>query len=85
MNDILIVAVVTMISCLIINITSLFYGINEIRKIEIKLKKLEANFDIMKQNYIELKKFETEFNVIKQHFMDGYFNALLKIYGDDGK
>lgn len=51
MNNILIVVIVIMMICIVVNFIGLFYKINKIEEIEIKLKKLEENFEIIKQNY----------------------------------
>lgn len=51
MNNILIVAIVTMIVCIVVNLIGLFYRINEVEEIKIELEKLKEDFDII-QNYI---------------------------------
>ena len=51
MNNILIVAIVTMMVCIVTNFIGLFYRINEIEEMKIELEKLKEDFDII-QNYI---------------------------------
>ena len=51
MNNILIVAIVTMIVCIVVNLIGLFYRINEVEEMKIELEKLKEDFDII-QNYI---------------------------------
>lgn len=51
MNNILIVATVTMMVCIVVNLIGLFYRINEVEEIKIELEKLKEDFDII-QNYI---------------------------------
>ena len=51
MNNILIVAIVTMMVCIVVNLVGLFYRINEVEEMKIELEKLKEDFDII-QNYI---------------------------------
>ena len=52
MNNILIIAIVTMIVCIVVNLIGcLFYRINEVEEMKIELEKLKEDFDII-QNYI---------------------------------
>jgi hypothetical protein len=51
MNNILIVAIVIMIVCIVVNLIGLSYRINEVEEMKIELEKLKEDFDII-QNYI---------------------------------